>query len=154
MKPIIASIEINAPRARIWKMITDLENAPNHIRAIKRIEILEKPANGLVGVKWRETRDMFGKEATETMWITGAREQEWYETEAHNSGCAYHTRIELRDGPNKAVTMSWSFHAIPETLIAKLFVPISWLLRGMLAKALMQDLNDLKGHLEGAATAP
>jgi hypothetical protein len=40
------------------------------ISSILKITILNKPANDLVGLKWEETREMFGKEAMETIWIT------------------------------------------------------------------------------------
>jgi len=44
------------------------------------IEVLEKPDAGFVGFKWKETRKMFGKEATEIMWITDSVENEYFST--------------------------------------------------------------------------
>jgi hypothetical protein len=54
---------INGSRAAVWAAITDIENASEIISGIENIEILEKPANGLVGLRWRETRKLFGKSA-------------------------------------------------------------------------------------------
>lgn len=52
---------INADRKSVWNTITDIENAPQTISGIEKVEILEKPASGMVGFKWRETRTMFGQ---------------------------------------------------------------------------------------------
>ncbi len=54
-----AQVTINGSRAAIWAAITNIENASEIISGIENIEVLEKPANGLVGLKWRETRMLF-----------------------------------------------------------------------------------------------
>ena len=59
-----AKITINGSRAATWAAITNIANASEIISGIKSIEVLEKPANGLVGMRWRETRILFGKPAT------------------------------------------------------------------------------------------
>ena len=64
-------VTINGSKEDVWNMITDIENSSKTITGIEQIEILEKPGDGLVGLKWRETRTLFGRTATEIMWITG-----------------------------------------------------------------------------------
>ena len=49
-------VSINGSRAAIWAAISNIENASEPISGIERMGVLEKPANGLVGLKWRETR--------------------------------------------------------------------------------------------------
>ena len=56
-----AQVTINGSKAAIWAAITNIENASQTISGIENIEVLEKPANGLVGLRWRETRMLFGK---------------------------------------------------------------------------------------------
>ena len=73
---------INAPRDRVWKIISDIDKSVDVISGIEKIEVLENPDAGLVGFKWRETRTMFGKQATEVMWITEAEENAYYQTRA------------------------------------------------------------------------
>jgi uncharacterized protein YndB with AHSA1/START domain len=63
---------IQGSRAAVWAAITDIENAPKFMSGIMKVEILEKPARGLVGLKWRETRMLFGKPASADKWITEA----------------------------------------------------------------------------------
>ena len=44
-----AQVTINGSKAAIWSAITNIENASEIISGIEKIEILEKPAGGLVG---------------------------------------------------------------------------------------------------------
>src|ERR1700742_2464339 len=75
-----AQVTINGSRAAIWAAITDIENASETISGIENIEVIEKPASGLVGLKWRETRMYFGKPTAVEKWITDAAENEFYKT--------------------------------------------------------------------------
>ena len=74
-----ARVCIDGTKEEIWQVITDIEGSEKTIGAIEQIEILEKPASGLIGLKWRETRTMFGKTATEVMWITDVKENGYYQ---------------------------------------------------------------------------
>jgi carbon monoxide dehydrogenase subunit G len=55
-----AQVTINGSKAAVWAAITNIENAADIISGIEDIEVLEKPADGLVGLRWRETRLYFG----------------------------------------------------------------------------------------------
>lgn len=146
---ITVSEKINAPRERVWDLITDSDVWVDNISGIKSVEVLEKPASGVVGLKWREKRELFGKEATETMWVTAAETGHWYETNALNHGMAYTTRLsvaELGDG----TTLTMTFDAKPTTLTARLMMPISMMFNGAVRKALQQDLSDIKLAAEKA----
>jgi hypothetical protein len=81
-----AQVTINGSRVAVWAAITNIENAPESISGIETIEVLEKPTNGLVGLKWRETRMLFGKPATVEKRITDAAENEFYKTKAESDG--------------------------------------------------------------------
>lgn len=75
--PVTVTEKIQAPRERVWQIITDIAHAAKTISGLKELTVLERPAAGLIGLKWTETRVMFGKEAAETMWITAAAENQW-----------------------------------------------------------------------------
>ena len=62
-----AEIMIDGTKEQIWEVITDIEGSVETISAIEKIDILDKPVSGFLGLKWEETRTMFGKEATEVM---------------------------------------------------------------------------------------
>ncbi|WP_127716768.1 SRPBCC family protein [Halobacteriovorax sp. HLS] len=145
---VSASETIKASIDQVWACVIDIERAKDRIECIKDIEILEKPHSGVVGLKWRETREMFGKEAVETMWITEARENEYYITEANNCGCLYHSTISLKD-LGDCVELSMSFKATAQSFSAKLMSPLMFLMGGMIKKAFKKDLQDIKKSLEG-----
>src|SRR5262245_38373836 len=46
-----AQVTINGSKAAVWAAITNIENASEIISGIQKIEIVEKPANGLVGLR-------------------------------------------------------------------------------------------------------
>lgn len=143
-----AQVTINASRAATWAAITDIENAPAIISGIESIEVVEKPANGLVGLRWRETRMLFGKPATAEKWITDAAENEFYKTRAEDNGFVFlsTTRISESSG---GVTLTSSHDSQPQGIVARcLSVPMMFLFRGVAKKALLQDLNDIKSAVE------
>lgn len=146
-----ASIEINGSVEEVWAVVSDIEAAQERIECIKKIEILEKPDTGLVGLKWKETRSMFGKEAEETMWITEAKDKEFYLTEAQNSGCLYHSSVKLKPIAN-GVLLEMSFASTPQTFLAKLMSPLMAGMKSMIQKAFLKDLNDIKIAVESHAS--
>ncbi len=142
------SIEIDKPKEDVWKAITNFENCPSYISAIMSLEILEQPENTLKGFKWKETREMFGKEATETMWITDYTENEFYQTRAESHGSIYISKmaIEETDGKSK-LTFSFTGEAI--SFFAKIMSALmSSMMKKSLDKSMMKDLEDIKAYLE------
>ena len=142
------SIEISKPKADVWKAVTDIPNAVGMISGILSVEVLENPEAGLVGFKWKETRKMFGKEATEIMWITDAADNEYYCTRAESHGSVYKTRLSLNDDDgNTRLTMA--FTGEPQTMGAKIlsFV-MGGFMKGSMEKELRKDLTDIKNFVE------
>ncbi|NND90865.1 MAG: SRPBCC family protein [Granulosicoccus sp.] len=140
---ITVSEEINAPREHIWNIITDIDSWADTISGIVSIEVIDRPDTGLVGMKWREKRVLFGKEAVETMWISAAEPNSWYETTAENHGAVYSTRVSLDDSNHKVI-LTMSFSATPTTLISKIMSLMSFMFNGTLRKMLQNDLADIR----------
>jgi len=148
---VVTSVHIQAPREVVWRMVTDIENAAERINAIENVEVLEKPEQGMVGFKWKETRTMMGKTATEIMWVTEAVEPEFYKTRAESHGAIYMSSIELRE---KAGTteLTMRFDGKPTTLVAKIcWTCLGFLFAGATRKALSRDLEDIKAAVEDSA---
>ena len=146
-----AQVDVRASRKVVWDVVTNIADAARTIRAVEKIEILERPASGVVGLKWRETRTMFGKEATEVMWITRAEEPSFYETRAESHGAIYSTRIALDEAPG-GTRLSMTFGATPQTFGAKVMGAVFGLLmKGSMRKALLADLADVKAAAEARA---
>ncbi len=145
---ISVSVTINKTKATVWDAIVDIENCQSFITSIEKIDILEKPKDTLKGFKWKETRVLFGKEATETMEITDYENEKFYQTRADNHGSVYISKLSL-DEINKVTRLTMSFKSIPETFVAKIMSTLmSFMIKGSMQKALLKDLNDIKNHLE------
>ncbi len=143
-----AQVTINGSKAAIWAAITDIENASEIISGIENIEVVEKPATGLVGLKWRETRMLFGKPATAEKWITDAAENEFYKTRAESDGFVFLSTTSLSESGG-GITVTSSHDSQPQSIVAKLMsIPMGLLFKGVARKALLQDLNDIKSAVE------
>lgn len=146
------SVPVNASRHDVWQKVTDIENAASTISGIDKIEILDKPSQGIVGLKWKETRTLFGKTATETIWITDAVEDSYYLTEAQSHGSVYKSKIQLSDRDGTTY-LSMDFDAEPQSFGAKvLSATMGFMFKGATKKALLQDLTDVKAAVERAGT--
>jgi hypothetical protein len=143
-----AQVTINGSKTAIWAEITDIENAAKTISGIEKIEILEKPASGLVGLKWRETRMFFGKPASVEKWITDAAENEFYKTRAESDGFIFLSTISISEGSG-GVTLTSSHDSQPQGIVKRLLlIPMGILFKGVAKKALLQDLIDIKSAVE------
>jgi hypothetical protein len=143
-----AKVTINGSKAAIWAAITNIENASETISGIENIEVLEKPANGLVGLKWRETRMLFGKPATAEEWITDAAENEFYKTRAEDNGFVFLSTISISESSG-GITLTSSHDSKPQGIVARpMSIPMGFLFKGVAKKALLQDLNDIKSAVE------
>jgi hypothetical protein len=141
-------VTINGSKAAIWAAITDIENAAEAIRGIDHIELIDKPADGLVGLKWRETRMLFGKPATAEKWITDAAAHEFYKTRAESDGFVFLSTLSISES-NGGMTLTSSHDSQPQSIGARLMaIPMGLLFKGVAKKALLQDLNDIKAAIE------
>lgn len=141
-------IEIAAPKDNVWSVITDIQNCKNVISAIEQLDILEAPTEGLVGLKWKETRQMFGQEATETMWITDAEEPNYYCTRAESHGSVYITKLVIA-GSGASSQLTMEFSGEPKTIVAKVMSALMMpFFKSALKKALQKDLEDIKRYVE------
>jgi hypothetical protein len=138
-----AQVTINGSRGAIWAAITDIQNAAAIISGIEKIEILEKPATGLVGMRWRETRMYFGKPATVEKKITDAAEHESYTTRAESDGFVFLStlRISERGG---GLTLTSAHESRPQGFAAQLKSLPMVLFRGVMKRVLLRDLSDIK----------
>ena len=141
-------VEIEKPLEDVWKTIIDFKNCSNYVESIVKLEIIDEPKDTLIGFKWKETRVMFGKEATETMWITDYVENEYYQTRAESHGSIYISRLSI-ERVEKHSKLTMSFSADAQTFFVKIFsLCMGFVIKGSMKKALIKDLNDIKTHVE------
>lgn len=145
---VTIDIEIDSPKNKVWAVITDIENCINIISSIIDLKILHKPEEGLVGLKWVETRKMFGKESSETMWITESSEEEYYCTRAENCGAIYSTKMSVSESNNKT-TLTMCFSGTSDSIFIRLISSVmSIFMKKSIVKMLKKDLNEIKTYVE------
>ena len=141
---------VDAPRKVVWDVITDLDHAPQVMEAISRVERVR--GDGFdVGTRWRETRTMFGREATEEMEVTAIDPPRGYVVEADGQGAHYRTEFTLDDeGDGTRVTMT--FGADPKGVTGRLMAAtVGRLFAGATRKAVAADLADVARASEARA---
>lgn len=142
---------VAAPPARVFEILADLRGGAKRITAITKLEVLTPGPIGK-GTRFRETRVMFGREATEEMEITHFDPPRSYTTEARSHGCHY--VCTLRCEPRGSGTeLEMGFAAKPMTFGAR----IMGLLMKPFAKKLMsacsKDLDDIAAAAENRTRA-
>jgi hypothetical protein len=145
-----AQVTIPGSRTAAWAAISDIAQAADIIRGIEKIEILEQPARGLVGLKWRETRLLFGKPESVDKWITAAVEGESYETRAEIPGFVFITSMRLSESAG-AIKLASTHETRPQGLLAQLqSIPMRLFFKGVIRKAILRDLDDIKAAVARA----
>ncbi len=142
-------IDIKGTKEQIWAVITDIENSKETISGITSIEVLNDPEDTFIGYKWREGRVMFGKEATEVMWITDAVENSFYQTRAESHGAIYISKL-IIDDLEDSCRLTMTFEAEPMSFFAKLSGKIfAKMMKKSTEEAFYKDLVDIKKKVEG-----
>jgi len=147
MADITVSTQVSAPIERVFATYTELEKAVDRIPDITALEILSEGPFG-EGTRWRETRLMFKKEATEEMQVTGFDPPNGYTVEANSHGMHYSTLFRFTpEGGGTKVT--WTFSGTALTFGAKIMAPIfNVLMKGTMTKCMRRDLEALRDVCE------
>ena len=144
---------IAAPLDRMFEVATDFGNAPRYMRGIAKMELVtDGPVQ--VGTRFRETRIMFGKEATEEMEITAFDPPHGYALGCESCGCRYHSEFTFR-AANGGTDVEMTFNATPMTFLARTLGIVFRPMLKLCMKAVTKDLEDLKESIEkGNEVAP
>lgn len=147
MKDVVVSRTAAAPLEVVWGLATDLAAAPDHLSGVEKVEVLT-PGGFDVGARWRETRTMFGRAATEEMWVTAVEPVRSYTIEAESNGVHYVSTFlfEPADGGTR-ITLTFGGRATGTgtRILGALTGPLA---RRGIEKALRGDLDDLAGAAE------
>ena len=151
MKPIDVSRDVNAPASGVWGIITDLEGSVEVISAIQKVEVLSGDTGFGVGTRWRETRTMFGRQATEVMEVTEMTNDESYVTVADPEGANYRSVMAVTSTGDATCTVSMEFGANPKgTMTRFMGATVGRMFAGAMRKAISADLDDIATAAEAA----
>lgn len=149
MPQISIGKHVNANRDEVFRVLADLHNAPENIQGIEELEILTDGPIG-VGTRFRETRTMFGKLASEELVITAFDPPQSYVVECDSGGAHYRTEFLLI--PDIAGThLRVVCDATPQTLLARLLLPLVKLTGDITSKCIESVLDDIKRVAEESA---
>lgn len=142
------AIVINAPLERVFAVFSNLDTITQALKSITKIEQIAGPAQMVVGTKWKETRTVFGKEASETMWVTAITPNSSYVVEADSNGMHYMTEYKFMPEAN-GTRVEMTFSGTAKSWLTKVMGMIMGVLfAGATKKALHQDLVELKEFCE------
>lgn len=142
MAMLTVSRDVDAPAATVWAIITDLAGAPERLSSVIAVDVLEGP-EFRVGTRWRETRTMFGRTATEEMTVSAVEPGRSYTTEADSHNAHYTSAMSVTPtGAGCRLTMT--FEGQPHGFAARVMaVTLGWLLAGQTRKAMARDLDEI-----------
>lgn len=146
MPTIQCSASVRAEPSAVFEVLTDLERAAGRIRAIQRIERLDSgPLR--VGSRFRETRVMFGKEATELFEVVELEPGRSYATSCESCGVHFGMRFEFHAQPG-GTRVDMRVDTTARTFFAKLMSPLSKLMLKSCVKGFEADIADLRKACE------
>jgi uncharacterized protein YndB with AHSA1/START domain len=150
MQDVEISRHVAAPVQRVWDVATDLAASPEVVRAIDAVEVLTPGPFG-VGTRWRETRTMMGRSATEEMTVTAVEPQRSYRVEAASRGAHYVSTFAFTPSADGGTDVTTTFGGRPTSTVARVLGAVAAPLgRRAVTKALQQDLHDIAAAAERA----
>ena len=141
--------DIAAPPEVVYTVVTDIAHWQDFIRAIERLEILNSGPIA-VGTKFRETRVMLGRSATEEMTVATLDPPRRFDLTAENHRTRYRARHDIEPLPG-GTRLHLTFEGTAVTLGAKLGMAIGFLFKGAVKKQLQSDFADIKAEAERRA---
>ena len=150
MQDVEVRRHVAASVQRVWDVATDLEGSPQVVRGIDAVEVLTPGPFG-VGTRWRETRTMMGRSATEEMTVTAVEPQRSYRVEAASRGAHYVSTFAFAPSADGGTDVTTTFGGRPTSTMARVLGAVTAPLgRRAVTTALEQDLHDIAAAAEGA----
>ena len=146
MTGITVEKHIEANPDRVFEIASDFAGAPERISGIQQVEMLSDGPVG-VGTRFRETRTLFGQQATEEMEVTEFDRPSSYTLAAENHGCRFESKITFTPSGSGTV-VQMSFEATPVSLVAKAMAAAMEPMIKKVAEECGKDLDDLKAAIE------
>ncbi|MCF6506194.1 SRPBCC family protein [Blastococcus sp. MG754426] len=150
MQDVVVRRHVAAPVQQVWQVATDLTGSPQVLRGVDAVEVLT-PGPFDVGTRWRETRTMMGRSATEEMTVTAVEPQRSYRVEAAGRGAHYVSTLAFAPSADGGTDVTMTFGGRPTSTVARVLGAVTAPLgRRAVAKALQQDLDDIAAAAERA----
>lgn len=146
MSTVTVTDQIEAPVERAFEAFTNIEDAAEHVSAIKEVEMLTTRGFEL-GARWRETREVMGRLDTVEMEVTEYEKNKSYTITHHKAGARIDTRFAFApSGTGTKVTVEFDLESpgMPPGMLA----PVGWAIAGKVREVLSHDIADIKETVE------
>ena len=140
MSKLQLSHTVDAPIEKTFQLFSDFANA-HRIDGIEKIEMLTDGPTG-IGTRFKETRIMFGREATEEMEVTEFESNKLYTVAADSCGARFESTFRFHP-VGKQTRVDMTMTSTPQSLFAKLFAPLGYLMAGGVKKVIASDIEQL-----------
>lgn len=141
--------QIQAPIELVFERISDVRRFKEVNEDILGIEFLGEQQSG-VGTRFKETRNMNGRTSTTTLELTECVDNGHVRFVSDEGGAIWDTvmRVQAKDGGTE---LSMVMDALPHKFMARIVMP---LIKGMVTKAVVADMDKLKAWCEQEAARP
>ena len=137
---------VAAPPETTFAVAVAIAHWPDIIGAIERVEVLT-PGPVTVGTRFRETRTMFGRSTTQEMTVAELDPPRRLVLTAHNHGTNYRAE-HLFEPAGNGTRLTLTFVGQPQSMLARIFSPIGYMMLGTVRRQLASDLADLAREAE------
>jgi carbon monoxide dehydrogenase subunit G len=145
------SKRIAAPTHAVWATVTDLDRSAQVLSGVESIERLDQGCGFECGTRWRETRTMMGRTATEELEVTALDSGRSYTVEADGRGAHYISRLTLEEVAG-ATELTMSFEGQPIGTVARVLAALTYpLARRATRNMIARDLDDIAIEAEQGA---
>ncbi|MAT71518.1 MAG: hypothetical protein CMJ58_18580 [Planctomycetaceae bacterium] len=147
------SVTVDAPPEIVFQTATDFAQLAAFVPGIQEVEFVCGGPVGL-GTRFRETRTMFGRDATEEMTVTGWEPPHRVALSSVSCGCRIVCEHRFRPEGDGAV-VEFVMTPQPQGALARLMMilmaPLTWMMSRTMRTMIADDLAALKAEAERRA---
>ncbi len=135
--------EIDAPVETVFTTVADIREFSKAIPHILRVEFLSDRKSGK-GTKFRETREINGKEISNILEVTEYKKPEYIRIISDSQGTIWDTKFVVTES-NSHTLLTMTMDARANTWIAKIMNPM---LKYFIKKEIQKDIKAVKAYCE------
>lgn len=144
MSQITVKRTIDASVEKVFETVSNINNFSKAIPHITKVQILSDVKSG-VRLRFRETRLTKGKETTEELEVTEFVDNDHVRIVCDSHGTVWDSLFSVAPAEGQT-ELTLTMDARSYKLLSKLMTP---LIKGMIVKALEQDMDSVKRYCEG-----
>ncbi|HSK27239.1 MAG TPA: SRPBCC family protein [Jiangellales bacterium] len=154
MQPITVTRHAAAPPETVWAVATDVADWEQVLSGVDKVEVLSPPGPFGTDLRWRETRTIAGRSATEVMWVTAVDPVRAYTVEADSRGAHYVSTFTFTATGDGGTDVTLSFDTRVHGALRRVVQGVlGRVMAGAVGKQLGRDLDDVVAEAERRAAA-